>query len=45
LKLQEFKSGNRLTMDYKNKRVDIGTGINELERERLFNYIQSKYTS
>ena len=43
LKLREFESGNRLTIDYKNKRVDIGTGITELEREWLFNYIQSTY--
>lgn len=45
LKLREFQSGNRLTIDYKNKRIDVGTGIDEVEREWLFNYIQSKYAS
>jgi len=43
LKLREFGSGNRLTIDNKNNRIDIGTGISELEREWLFDYIRARY--
>ena len=43
LRLREFQTGNRLTIDHKNKRIDIGAGIGEVEREWLFDYIQSKF--
>lgn len=43
LTFRETDIGNRLTIDYKNKRIELGTAATEIEREWLFNYILSEY--
>ena len=43
LKLRETSDGNRLTIDHDNDRIDIGTAMTEVEREWLFQLLQSEY--
>ena len=43
MRLREFDSGNRLTIDHGNKRIEMGAGASEPEREWLFNIIKYKY--
>ena len=43
LKLRETGDGNRLTIDHGNDRIDIGTGMTEVEREWLFELIKTEY--
>jgi hypothetical protein len=45
LKLKEFASGNRLTIDQNNKRYDLAVGTSELEKEWLFKVLNSQYNS
>ena len=45
LKLREFESGNRLTIDQGSKRIEIGTGASEPEREWLLELLQKEYNS
>jgi hypothetical protein len=45
LALREFETGNRLTIDQGNKRVDIAAGATEREREWLFEALWSHYNS
>lgn len=43
LKLREFEGGNRLTIDQGSKRLEIGTGASEPEREWLHELLQKEY--
>jgi len=43
LKLRETGDGNRLTIDHDNDRIDIGTGMTEVERELLSQMIKTEY--
>lgn len=43
LKLRETSSGNRLTIDHGATRLEIGKDVSEIEREWLFEYLQSRY--
>jgi len=45
LRLREFDTGNRLTIDQGNKRIEVGAGASEPEREWLFKLIHNKYNS
>ena len=45
LRLREFDAGNRLTIDQENKRVEIGVGASEPEREPPFKLLNHKYNS
>jgi hypothetical protein len=43
LKLREFDTGNRLTIDQGNKRIEIATGASEPEREWLYEILKNEY--
>ncbi len=43
LKLREFESGNRLTVDVKGERLDLAGEAGEVEREWLYQAIKSYY--
>ena len=43
LRLREFEDGNRLTIDQGAKRLEIGTGASEPEREWLHELLQKEY--
>lgn len=43
LRLRDTSDSNRLTLDHGNDRVDIGTGLTEVEREWLFQLIKTEY--
>lgn len=43
LKLREFDSGNRLTIDNGSQRIDIAAGASEPEREWLFDVLKRHY--
>lgn len=44
MKLRETNSGNRLTIDKGNDRIDIAKNVTEIDREWLFNYLKSYYS-
>ena len=44
LKLREFDSGNRLTVDLNAERIDIGKTASEVEREWLYEVLSKTYT-
>lgn len=43
LKLRETDNGNRLTIDHGTDRLELAKFSSEIEREWLFNYLQSNY--
>lgn len=43
LSLRETGSGNRLTIDQNNKRIDLALSASEVEREWLYHYLQDEY--
>jgi len=43
LKLREFESGNRLTIDKGSERIELGSSLSEIEREWLYRQIIQKY--
>jgi hypothetical protein len=43
LRLDAFDSGKRLSIDTGNKRIEIGTLVNEPEREWVYNLINTNY--
>jgi hypothetical protein len=43
LALRETSEGNRLTIDFRSKRIEIGLGLEEPEREWLYQFIKQKY--
>jgi hypothetical protein len=43
LKLREFDTGNRLTIDQGNKRLEIAAGASEPEREWLYALLKNEY--
>ncbi len=43
LALRETSEGNRLTIDLRSKRIEIGLGLEEPEREWLYHLIKQKY--
>jgi hypothetical protein len=43
IRLREFDSGNRLTIDQGNKRYDLAVGASEPEREWLFRVLSGQY--
>ena len=43
LQLREFYDGNRLTLDHKNKRLEIARGASEVEREWLYHELEVYY--
>ncbi len=43
LRLREFENGNRLTIDQESKRIEIGAGASEPEREWLLELLQKEY--
>lgn len=45
LKLREFDTGNRLTIDIGSKRIDLAAGASEPEREWLFDVLNKHYNS
>ena len=44
LKLRETDSGNRLTIDKGSDRIDIASSATEIEKEWLYNYLDSNYS-
>ena len=44
LKLRETDSSNRLTIDSGSKRIEIGIGASEIEREWLYEYLHKSYS-
>ncbi len=44
LKLRETDSGNRLTIDRGSDRIEIASSAKKIEREWLFNYLESNYS-
>jgi hypothetical protein len=43
LALRETSEGNRLTIDFRSKRIEIAVGLEEPEREWLYRFIKQKY--
>ena len=43
LKLREFDTGNRLTIDQGNKRIELAADASEPEREWLFALLKNEY--
>jgi hypothetical protein len=43
LKLREFDTGNRLTVDQGNKRIEIAADASELEREWLYELLKNEF--
>lgn len=43
LKLREFDSGNRITIDYGADRIDLGVSLTEIEREWLYKALTDYY--
>jgi hypothetical protein len=43
LKLREFDTGNRLTIDQGNKGTEIAAGASEPEREWLYELLKNEY--
>ena len=43
LALRETSEGNRLTIDFRSKRIEIGPGLEEPGREWLYQFIKQKY--
>jgi len=43
LRLRDFESGNRLTIDQGVRRIDLAAGVNEPEREWLYGVLKSHY--
>src|SRR5262249_50409551 len=43
LRLREFDSGNRLTIDKGSNRYDLGVGLSETEREWLYQVLCEEY--
>jgi hypothetical protein len=43
LKLREFDTGNRLTIDQGNKRLEVAAGASEPEREWLYELLKNEY--
>ncbi|WP_097460404.1 hypothetical protein [Mangrovitalea sediminis] len=44
LSLRETYSGNRLTVDVGNMRIDLAGAVTEVEREWLYQYLKSNYS-
>ena len=45
IRLRDTDSGNRLTVDIDNERIDIAKGSTEIEKEWIFSILQEKYLS
>jgi hypothetical protein len=43
LKLRDIDGGNRLTVDKDSERIDLATGLTEIEREWLYAQIKATY--
>jgi len=43
LRLRDFASGNRLTIDQGARRLDLAASVNEPEREWLYNVLKERY--